>query len=356
MGRQSSRLYFQGKDHKDIYFQGHYHDAMYIGNQLVWEKLGGKLEPMLYEDISVGVPEEYRKNHVLNMVSTVFGSVVFAANVSDIYARNGSGYLFRYNSNGEYAHISGMNTAIRGSNDDVLFPDNGLYQKGTVISNVLRPYDERLKYCFDKLLGTVLDSAGVSPDTGISYFYYTVRGIDMQTGELIRNIPFTIDGVPLPTFRDSGECEIMIGESQYFGGRLYANITESTVAAGWHSTTDGINWVSKDPKLTVSGRETVIGDYLFYESGKAINRNFDEITYSRMPAIYVNDWYYAEELDNGYLMRSKNLQNWERYKDIGVSNNYTVSGYWRTKNLLCLRKAEDDADGEAGIYKYKIHL
>lgn len=39
MGRQSSRIYYQGKDHKDIYFQGHYHEKMYIGNQLVWEKL-----------------------------------------------------------------------------------------------------------------------------------------------------------------------------------------------------------------------------------------------------------------------------------------------------------------------------
>lgn len=39
MGRQSSRMYFCGKDHKDIYYQGHYHDKMYIGSQLVWEKL-----------------------------------------------------------------------------------------------------------------------------------------------------------------------------------------------------------------------------------------------------------------------------------------------------------------------------
>lgn len=39
MGRQSSRIFFQGKDHKDIYFQGHYHDKMYIGSTLVWEKL-----------------------------------------------------------------------------------------------------------------------------------------------------------------------------------------------------------------------------------------------------------------------------------------------------------------------------
>lgn len=39
MGRQSSRIFFQGKDHKEIFFRGHYHRAAYIGNQLVWEKL-----------------------------------------------------------------------------------------------------------------------------------------------------------------------------------------------------------------------------------------------------------------------------------------------------------------------------
>lgn len=39
MGKQSARIYFQGKDHKEIYYQGHYHKAMYIGSQLVWEKL-----------------------------------------------------------------------------------------------------------------------------------------------------------------------------------------------------------------------------------------------------------------------------------------------------------------------------
>ena len=39
MGKQSARMYFRGKDHKEIYYQGHYHDAMYIGSTLVWEKL-----------------------------------------------------------------------------------------------------------------------------------------------------------------------------------------------------------------------------------------------------------------------------------------------------------------------------
>ncbi len=39
MGKQSARMVYRGKDHKDIYYQGHYHNAMYKGNRLVWRKL-----------------------------------------------------------------------------------------------------------------------------------------------------------------------------------------------------------------------------------------------------------------------------------------------------------------------------
>ena len=44
MGRQSARIFFQGKDHKEIYFNGHYHDKMYLTDSvghaaLVWEKI-----------------------------------------------------------------------------------------------------------------------------------------------------------------------------------------------------------------------------------------------------------------------------------------------------------------------------
>ncbi len=42
MGKQSSRIYFDGADHKDIYFQGKCHDKMYIGSELVWEKKRGE--------------------------------------------------------------------------------------------------------------------------------------------------------------------------------------------------------------------------------------------------------------------------------------------------------------------------
>lgn len=41
MGKQSARMYYQRKDHKDIFFKGKYHMAMYKGKELVWKKIFG---------------------------------------------------------------------------------------------------------------------------------------------------------------------------------------------------------------------------------------------------------------------------------------------------------------------------
>lgn len=62
MGRQSSRLYFEGKDHKDIYFQGHYHKAMYAGAQKVWEKLTSRWKTKYYLHHPAHIECEYACN------------------------------------------------------------------------------------------------------------------------------------------------------------------------------------------------------------------------------------------------------------------------------------------------------
>lgn len=46
---QSSRLYFNENDHKDIFYKKRYHKAMYKGDILVWQQLGGKMKK--YQDI-----------------------------------------------------------------------------------------------------------------------------------------------------------------------------------------------------------------------------------------------------------------------------------------------------------------
>lgn len=46
--KQSSTIWFQGNPHKEIYFHGYYHDKMYLGSQLIWEKLDDEYEKDLY--------------------------------------------------------------------------------------------------------------------------------------------------------------------------------------------------------------------------------------------------------------------------------------------------------------------
>ncbi len=59
MGKQSSRIYYRGKDHKDIYFQGNFHEKMYIGSNLVWEKL----YPNNYFLATTNVDKQYYKHY-----------------------------------------------------------------------------------------------------------------------------------------------------------------------------------------------------------------------------------------------------------------------------------------------------
>ncbi|MGM9571964.1 MAG: hypothetical protein ACI3ZR_07085, partial [bacterium] len=99
--RQSSRIYFVGKDHKDIYFQGHYHDKMYIGSQLVWEKLKGgeyifdfKFDYYSEDDdfflTAVGYPLDLNSN---NSISIPVKSVRMADVFGSDYRGGFSGYF-----------------------------------------------------------------------------------------------------------------------------------------------------------------------------------------------------------------------------------------------------------------------
>lgn len=86
MGRQSSRLYFQGKDHKDIYYKGHYHDKMYLGSSLVWEKIKHLFGYKLYAKVPFTFPYAYGDLFVAESEETV----IFIAAISSttVYKTN----------------------------------------------------------------------------------------------------------------------------------------------------------------------------------------------------------------------------------------------------------------------------
>lgn len=113
MGKQSARIYFQGKDHKDIYFQGHYHDRMYIGSQLVWEKLKGLLYKTYYhsyylsdsmwaENGNVAVfigPDQYQIYVTSDFITVQKSDTRFPKGIKQIACLNGIFYLL---SDGRY--------------------------------------------------------------------------------------------------------------------------------------------------------------------------------------------------------------------------------------------------------------
>lgn len=73
MGKQSARLYYKGKDHKDIYYKGHYHVKMYKGDQLIWEKLKSSEWKKIDRDLLVAFLITYFKTITYTKPTMVIG-------------------------------------------------------------------------------------------------------------------------------------------------------------------------------------------------------------------------------------------------------------------------------------------
>ena len=73
MGKQSARLYYKGKDHKDIYYKGHYHVKMYKGDQLIWEKLKSSSWKKIDRDLLITFLMTYFKTITYTKPTMVIG-------------------------------------------------------------------------------------------------------------------------------------------------------------------------------------------------------------------------------------------------------------------------------------------
>lgn len=73
MGKQSARLYYKGKDHKDIYYQGHYHVKMYKGDQLIWEKIKSSEWKKIDRDLLITFLMTYFKTSTYTKPTMVIG-------------------------------------------------------------------------------------------------------------------------------------------------------------------------------------------------------------------------------------------------------------------------------------------
>ena len=73
MGKQSARLYYKGKDHKDIYYKGHYHVKMYKGDQLIWEKIKQSEWKKIDRDLLITFLMTYFKTSTYTKPTMVIG-------------------------------------------------------------------------------------------------------------------------------------------------------------------------------------------------------------------------------------------------------------------------------------------
>lgn len=97
MGKQSSRICYKGKDHKDIYYQKNYHRAMYKGDELVWMKIGGEYYiPFISSEIGWKICIYYPESNSVEVTENVYH---YAGNTSrgiyeDGYYRFNGTFLF----------------------------------------------------------------------------------------------------------------------------------------------------------------------------------------------------------------------------------------------------------------------
>lgn len=130
MGKQSARIVYRGKDHKDIYFRGKYHDAMYLGYELLWYKIRKEG----YYSLIVGNGKEGKFEKGLYVITfdentRDFKIVMEILDNPDMYTESYFGGLYTVDSYTTYiCSISGDDT-VWASTDGIHFEKTNLIVK-----------------------------------------------------------------------------------------------------------------------------------------------------------------------------------------------------------------------------------
>jgi hypothetical protein len=95
--KESSLIYYRGKNHKDIFYRGKYHKAMYLGNNLVWEKLEEDNGEVGGNEFIFTSNEDWSEDEN-------FGKVSFSVK-GNIKIDWGDGYTTNVNNYNEYEYV-----------------------------------------------------------------------------------------------------------------------------------------------------------------------------------------------------------------------------------------------------------
>lgn len=357
MGRQSSRIYMTGSDHKDVYFQGSYHNKMYIGSELVWEKLKGseniQWRTIYWSNFSFFDPHNhvhdsktYQHEWVGNIcgVPTVVSWLqrdesphivkwgymgVFSVNddgkVYGKYLRSGS-RLDRGNAFYISSKSSGSPPVI---NNFWVSSTGGAILSGWVVNN---EFGDTV-FCGDALHFVNITAANLE----IPWHMYILDGVVKISSELRQEDGFnvyidthiTIDGeLTAPSWENLGYFSDTHGTILSCDERLY--FTRNGI--DWSTIYQGI------PDFTHQRAAYFAGEYIIVspELGKGIGSNGNEYTLPNkgVAYIFVKDDFLYMSCDDGMLYKTSDM---EKY----IGKNIGRSVFGARKNKFYSRRSED---------------
>lgn len=344
MGKQSSRIFYQGKDHKDIYFRGKYHGKMYKNGQLLWEKLFPD-EYFVLKGVNQGVgvlcktpyfydmlPSAYSINIIGNIGQTLIGYCVSDVETSDMifsadYGKTWKKFDISVNGHSEY-----ITEYFTPNNHSFAFVDNdGAWSIARFDGD--GNFINSLQTDFKFIANTGEYSYGIVKGFAEVYSFYRSEGSNKDRKIHIRNIDQ--DG------NDIGGKTYLVGDSFNIGN-------DYPVQGLWHAGTtiygilggDSANYAyTTIIKLDdVSGHiaQIVLDRYRFYavrliysDQSKTViesicrNRTSNQATIARIDVFTANSHQLSYILEDGLvLVKSKDGN---EYANVCLTNFMTRS-------------------------------
>lgn len=322
MGKQSARLWFNGHDHKDIYYQGHYHDKMYIGSQLVWERLGDALwevfkvnntsnvvvyDAAFYDGLFMALVYhvEEDKSYLYTSEDGVnFETLYLEINdlsVYKVYRKNDVTYLLN-SGNTQYSISQGIISTLSSINYRMFGYNVGFTASTTdierqFISNAGKVY--RLRSCIDQYAKFVADGIKMVIKAG----YYLYESTDMVNWDCINCKIYDTEQVATESICHYVYCPVGLknGDLITLNGNHYFCGEIGTLNA----TTDGIFYITYEDKFVKTSEFECYSIFCEMKTSSAVtNRNGIYQVYGRLASgawdsLYTVDFehFYENQLD-----------------------------------------------------------
>lgn len=322
MGKQSARLIFRGKDHKDIYFQGKYCNALYVCKddttpELYWRKLydegyfvyGFSTFSPTVPYIAIMYPEYKIREYITNFVSTTL-----------------------YHSNNLFVRFDATLIPMRLcwiSEDGKLWKKTELGDLGTAIRGVVPKGD-------GIVVGNALDNYGRT----MEYTYYPVKDCIIDKKNPVKLYSDSEHGTQTSgsIYNYANITDILILYDNYekiafaldMNGKIYNNLFPVVTGTGDPSEGcfNGMYWVVDRLSYQMSYNSYSIQAYVSTNpySGEWERKTFfNTNTYYRCVAIQAKEYialYFVHQY--GYAMQAYTTKDFNNFQQIDIPDNLLV--------------------------------